>query len=685
MTSSLLNKDKNTHFYMLLVLLVITFITKPIDALLININLINLYMAVFVLYIIFVSSKFQINFNWFLYFIGLVISAFIGFYISDVSTGVLAAPYILEYYSFMQPIKGIVYSSRYMLMMGLIIFANLIITKKQYNYLINITIVFLTFVSTINIVEFFIPSLHQFFLEKGNYAHDFSFVYRGVSLFFNVYDAWLTLVILNALTLYKILKEKKYYWVICHLLSLISIILLGTRSGIVSVLLFYFACIIIFSKSFKKLFRNLAIGAAILVLLVFVGMEVSNDFYLNVISLLTLQDPKGSIQLHITFVMNTLKLFIEHPFGVGIGKTNFAAIDNEIFFNPESFLLALLLDTGLFVTLLFILFNIRLFIICYKKRDILGNTLSSLLISFLIMSVINVQVFNSVIVSVLLSLIIGIYININNKDQKNKYFPNSISFSKEHKKIIVRERDQLFDLKFFNGDFKTAVNEVILLAKRRKKGLVITPNVDHIINITSNRKLKEIYQSALLLFPDGMPIVWLSKLWKFKSLKERITGADLLPAICKSAAKENLNIYFLGGLEGVAEKAKENLQAKYPNINIVGVYSPPFGFENNQFELDKIITDINKKNVDILFVGVGSPKQEIWAYNNLDKLNTGPVLCVGAAFDFAAGTINRAPNFISKMGLEWFWRLIKEPKRMWKRYLVKDPKFLFLAFKELIS
>lgn len=242
---------------------------------------------------------------------------------------------------------------------------------------------------------------------------------------------------------------------------------------------------------------------------------------------------------------------------------------------------------------------------------------------------------------------------------------------------------ELLGVSFERATLSSAVTQILDAAKEKRKGLVVTPNVDHIVMLQDDHDMKLIYDNALFRYADGMPIVWLSKIVKGESLPERVTGADLLIAICEKAAKTNLNIYFLGGNPGIAELAATKLKSKFPGLKISGIYSPPFGFENSQEETSWIINDINARNVDILFIGVGAPKQEKWAAKHSDRLQVGPILCIGAAFDFAAGVINRAPLWVQKSGCEWMWRLASEPARMWRRYLIRDSRFIPLAWKEL--
>lgn len=241
----------------------------------------------------------------------------------------------------------------------------------------------------------------------------------------------------------------------------------------------------------------------------------------------------------------------------------------------------------------------------------------------------------------------------------------------------------LFDLIFESVRLSEAARMVVQAAQDRQKGLVVTPNVDHVVSIAQDKKMEQVFKTAMFRFADGMPLVWFSRIACPSGLPERVTGADLLFAVAEQASCKNLSIFLLGGLPGVADKAADRLKNLYPGLRIAGTYCPPFGFESDSNQNRQIVDLVNASKADILFIGVGTPKQEKWASEHLDELQVGPILGVGAAFDFAAGTLKRAPKWIQSYGFEWLWRLLSEPKRLWRRYLLKDSKFLFIAIKEL--
>ena len=250
------------------------------------------------------------------------------------------------------------------------------------------------------------------------------------------------------------------------------------------------------------------------------------------------------------------------------------------------------------------------------------------------------------------------------------------------------QRIQLFGLPFDALAFQSAVDAIVDAVRDRdqvNKGLVITPNVDLIVTADRRPEVHAIFRSARFLFADGMPVVWASRLIPGKSLPARVSGPDLLAALCERAASSGLRVAFVGGMPGVAARASEALRKKHPALQVVGVHCPPFGFENDARQTQDIIDLCSACRPDFLFLGVGSPKQEIWSHANLARLDVGMVLCIGAALDFAAGTLRRAPRWIQRAGFEWAWRMAQDPKRLIKRYLVRDVAFFPIALREILS
>ncbi|MDT8301032.1 MAG: WecB/TagA/CpsF family glycosyltransferase [Sedimentisphaerales bacterium] len=210
---------------------------------------------------------------------------------------------------------------------------------------------------------------------------------------------------------------------------------------------------------------------------------------------------------------------------------------------------------------------------------------------------------------------------------------------------------------------------------------VVTPNVDHVVRLPHNNEFRNIYQNADLVLADGMPLLWAAK-FLGTPLLEKVSGSDLFVKFCETAARKKYRLFFLGGNPGDAQKAKEVLVRQNPGLLVVGVYCPLFGFEKDEQEGKKIVDLIKAANPDILFVGLGSPKQEQWIYEHYQKIKVPVSIGIGISFSFAAGTIKRAPVWMQKAGLEWFWRTMMEPRRLWKRYFVDDMKFFGLVLKQ---
>lgn len=220
-----------------------------------------------------------------------------------------------------------------------------------------------------------------------------------------------------------------------------------------------------------------------------------------------------------------------------------------------------------------------------------------------------------------------------------------------------------------------SVEEVKNIIEADKPSYLVTPNMDHIVLLENDALLREIYKNAALVLTDGKPLIWISKLNK-NPIIEKVSGSDLFPKVCEMASKEGFSIFILGAAEGVAQKAAENLKKKYEGLIIAGYYSPKFGFEKDTNEIEYIINLIKKKKPSLLVVALGSPKGEKFIYKYIDELQIPLSMSIGATIDFEAGNIKRAPKWMSDNGLEWAYRLVKEPKRLGRRYW-NDAKQIF--------
>jgi N-acetylglucosaminyldiphosphoundecaprenol N-acetyl-beta-D-mannosaminyltransferase len=208
------------------------------------------------------------------------------------------------------------------------------------------------------------------------------------------------------------------------------------------------------------------------------------------------------------------------------------------------------------------------------------------------------------------------------------------------------------------------------------------PNAYIIVLAEDNLRFREAMQSADLLLADGISIV-IASILLGRRLPERIPGGEVMEQMCRLAALHGLRVYFLGGLEGAAEQAALVLSSRYPGLTFAGTYCPPIGFERDLVESQKVRELIMASKPDMLFVALGSPKQEIWMAENCQYFAVRTIMSVGAAFDTQAGLRKRAPQWAQKTGTEWLYRLIMEPRRLWKRYLIGNFRFMLLILRQI--
>lgn len=208
---------------------------------------------------------------------------------------------------------------------------------------------------------------------------------------------------------------------------------------------------------------------------------------------------------------------------------------------------------------------------------------------------------------------------------------------------------------------------------------IVTPAVEQIILTRRDAEFREVVRNADLVVPDGMPVVFASR-WMRAPLKERITGVDLVPDLCRLAVEENGSVFFLGGEEGVSDAVAQKLSNDVPGLRIAGTYFPPFGFETNPEELRKTIDAVKAAKPSVLFVALGCPKQEKWIMKYKDELGVPVMIGIGGAFNFIIGREKRAPQWLQKLGLESVYRFGQRPGEIWKRIFRNAPSFLLLYF-----
>ena len=191
--------------------------------------------------------------------------------------------------------------------------------------------------------------------------------------------------------------------------------------------------------------------------------------------------------------------------------------------------------------------------------------------------------------------------------------------------------------------------------------IIVAPNVEFVMTAQRDKEFKEILQHSELATPDSVGIMWAAKRYK-APISERIPGQAYFRKVIEIAEKEGWTIYLLGGMQGIPELTRENLLKIYPNVKIIGLHH---GYFNNEEEKE-VIEEINKLQPNVLFVALGAPKQEKWIYRNKDILKVDVAAGQGGTFDYEAGRIARAPKIIQKMGIEWLYRLVRQPKRIWR-------------------
>ncbi|MDP4195865.1 MAG: WecB/TagA/CpsF family glycosyltransferase [Bacteroidota bacterium] len=240
---------------------------------------------------------------------------------------------------------------------------------------------------------------------------------------------------------------------------------------------------------------------------------------------------------------------------------------------------------------------------------------------------------------------------------------------------------KILSVNISNVDLKHTVDLMAECIDKKEKQRVCVLPVNCLLWARKKTELNNIYNSADLKLPDGVPLIWASK-FLGNAIKGRVTGLDLLPEFSKVAADKGFTFFFLGAKEGVAEKLSEYLKQKYPNLKVVGVYSPPFAEKFSDSENEKMISMINAVKPNVLWVSLTAPKQDYWIYEHFEKLDVNIAIGVGGAFEVTAGLIKRAPVWMQKNGLEWLYRFLQEPKRLFKRYFVEAPVFIPLILKQ---
>ena len=219
-------------------------------------------------------------------------------------------------------------------------------------------------------------------------------------------------------------------------------------------------------------------------------------------------------------------------------------------------------------------------------------------------------------------------------------------------------------------------------SNRGRSAYVLTPNAQHIVLLEKERRLQEIYDHADLVVPDGISLLIAARLYG-RALQQRIAGVDLFKVLCGLAADTGLHVFLLGGRPGSADLAAAVLRGDYPGLKC-STYCPPFGFEQSSVGLRRTADAIVAAQPDILFVAFGAPKQEYWIYEHGLRLSVPVCIGVGGSFEIVGGVIPRAPLWAQNIGCEWLYRLSREPRRMWRRYLIGNMEFASVVLRQRI-
>jgi N-acetylglucosaminyldiphosphoundecaprenol N-acetyl-beta-D-mannosaminyltransferase len=247
---------------------------------------------------------------------------------------------------------------------------------------------------------------------------------------------------------------------------------------------------------------------------------------------------------------------------------------------------------------------------------------------------------------------------------------------------LVHDRADILGVRLSAINLDDAVGLIESWIKNRKRTFVCVTGAHGIIESRRDDELRAIHNAAGMVTPDGMPLVWLARLLG-KSRTRRVYGPDLMSRLIAVSAERGYSSFFYGGADGVAETLRARLQTQHPGLTVSGTFCPPFRAMTDAEDRD-VVRRINAARPDIVWIGLSTPKQERWMAAHQDRIDAPIMIGVGAAFDFLAGTKRQAPVLMQQLGLEWAFRLLSEPRRLWRRYVRIVPLFAILAMTELV-
>jgi N-acetylglucosaminyldiphosphoundecaprenol N-acetyl-beta-D-mannosaminyltransferase len=235
---------------------------------------------------------------------------------------------------------------------------------------------------------------------------------------------------------------------------------------------------------------------------------------------------------------------------------------------------------------------------------------------------------------------------------------------------MQRTKRRVFGIDIDVASQGEAIDRILSWCARGEKGFVVTPNLDHVLKLRRDADFRAAYEQARMVLPDGRPLIWLGNFGRADNpALSLVTGADLIEPLCAEAARDGFSVFLFGSSHKVLERAAERLRTLNPNLIVAGLYSPPMGFQSSEIEKRRAVKAIAAASPDIVLVALGAPKQELWAAETINQLNARAILCIGAGLDFIAGEVSRAPVLFRRVGAEWLWRALSEPRRLGRRYL----------------
>lgn len=252
---------------------------------------------------------------------------------------------------------------------------------------------------------------------------------------------------------------------------------------------------------------------------------------------------------------------------------------------------------------------------------------------------------------------------------------NSITYGSALVPGLLPERTNVLGVGISVTNLHESIRQCDDVIRSNRKAYICVADVHCVMQGASNDALRSILNRSLQTTPDGMPLVWIGRLRGHEAMR-RVYGPDLMMELCRDSAAKGYRHFFYGGKPGIALKLQARLEAAIPGIKIVGTYAPPFRPLNPQ-ETAGLMTQVAHARPDVFWVGLGSPKQERFMAEHLDRLDCKLMVGVGAAFDFHSGMVREAPRWLHSTGLQWLHRLLQEPRRLWRRYLISIPAFLW--------